>query len=259
MFRISGLEEFDKVLCNFINKPMMSTFGEKVIAFYRDLEFKGKLPPGISIMNPFRESPRILPVVSAFNSKFYNDTNERHIILGINPGRFGAGVTGLPFTDTVRLQEKCGLAIEGIATFETSSVFIYEMIDAFGGPGKFYSKFYISAISPLGFTAVGKKGNAVNYNYYDSRKLSEAVYGFILETLEKQLEFGIKRDICFCLGTGQNYKFLFELNEEKKYFGKIVPLEHPRYIMQYKTKKKNEYIGKYLEEFSRAVNNRPEV
>lgn len=227
----------------------METFGEKVVAFYRDLEFNGSLPPGISIMNPYNEDARVMSLVSAFYSKFYSDTRERHLILGINPGRFGAGVTGLPFTDTVRLWEKCGLKIDGTATFETSSVFIYEMIDSFGGTEKFYSEFYISAISPLGFTSIGKKGNAVNYNYYDSRKLLEAVYGFILENLEKQLGFGIIKDVCFCLGTGQNFKFLNDLNDKKKYFNKVVPLEHPRYIMQYKTKMKDYYISKYLEEF----------
>lgn len=230
----------------------MKSFGEKVIAFYRDLEFNGILPPGVSIMNPYREDPGIMPLVSAFYSKFYSDTGERHLILGINPGRFGAGVTGLPFTDTVRLKEKCGLEIAGTVTFETSSVFIYEMIDAFGGPEKFYTQFFISAVSPLGFTAIGKKGNAVNYNYYDSRKLLDAVYGFIVENLEKQLGFGINRDACFCLGAGENFKFLNALNEKKKYFNRIIPLEHPRYIMQYRSKMKDFYIGRYLEEFSRA-------
>jgi hypothetical protein len=227
----------------------MKTFAEKIINFYSDLEFEGSLPPGISVMNPYRENPRILPLITEFYLKYYNDTNPRYIILGINPGRFGAGVTGLPFTDTVRLKEKCGLTVEGIATFETSSAFIYEMIDRYGGPEKFYSRFYISAVSPLGFTAIGKKGNAVNYNYYDSRKLSEAIYGFIKKTIEEQIDFGIIRNVCFCLGTGQNFRFLKDLNEKQKYFGNLVPLEHPRFIMQYKAKLKSYYIDRYLEAF----------
>lgn len=229
------------------------TFAEKAISYFKNLEFRGKLPEGISIMNPFRENPDVIPVISQFYHKFYNDTNPRHMILGINPGRFGAGSTGIPFTDTKRLAEKCGLTMPGLRTFEPSSAFIYEMIDAYGGPGKFYSAFYITAISPLGFTRPGKN-RQVNYNYYDSRKLMDSTSDFIRRNLEEQLRFGIIRDVCFCLGTGKNYKFLKELNERSGYFGRIVPLEHPRFIMQYKSKQKELYISKYIDELSTAIN-----
>jgi len=227
-------------------------FAEKVISFYREIEFTGTLPAGISIMNPFRENPEIIPVITQFYSKFYNDNNARHLILGINPGRFGAGVTGIPFTDTKRLSENCGLSIPGVQTYETSSVFVYEMIEEYGGAENFYSQFYISSVVPLGFTSDNLKGGVVNYNYYDSKKLTDSVYSFIIESLNKQLQFGIKRDVCFCLGTGENYKFILKLNSELRIFQDIIPLEHPRYIMQYKTKLKQFYINKYVEEFLKA-------
>lgn len=229
----------------------MMSFAEKVISFYTGLEYTGSLPKGISIMNPFKDNPQIIRVISEFYTRFYSDNNLRSIILGINPGRFGAGVTGIPFTDSKRLSEKCGLSIPGLQTFETSSVFVYEMIDTYGGVDKFYSDFYISSVVPLGFTSVNSGGKAVNYNYYDNVKLTDAVYSFIVDSLEKQLQFGIKRDKCFCLGTGRNYKFLLNLNDKLKLFEKIIPLEHPRYVMQYKSKQKLKYISKYLEEFSK--------
>jgi hypothetical protein len=231
----------------------MKTFAEKCVGFYRSLEFNGTLPPGISIMNPFRENPWLLPVISQFYQKFYNDYNSRHLILGINPGRFGAGVTGIPFTDTKRLKEKCGLTIPGMKSFEISSVFMYDMIDAFGGPERFYSHFYISSVSPLGFTSSCRNGKEVNYNYYDSKKLTEAVYDFMKNSIDEQLDFGIERNVCFCLGTGQNYKFILEFNKQNSYFDKIVPLEHPRYVMQYKSKQEQLYIDKYIEEFSKFL------
>jgi hypothetical protein len=227
------------------------TFADKVIEFFKELEYTGSLPEGISIMNPYRENPQIIPVISKFYTRFYSDNKSRHLILGINPGRFGAGVTGIPFTDTKRLSEKCGLSIPGLQTFETSSVFVYEMIDRYGGVEKFYRDFFISAVVPLGFTSVNRAGKPLNYNYYDSKKLTEAVYTFIINSIEKQLQFGIERDICFCLGTGQNYKFLLQLNDKLKLFGKIISLEHPRYIMQYKSKQKQFYIIKYIGEFSK--------
>jgi hypothetical protein len=224
----------------------MNSFADRIISFCNDLDFAGSLPEGISVMNPFRNDPVVLSAVKRFYRKYYRDNNQRHLILGINPGRFGAGVTGIPFTDTVRLKEKCGITIEGLKTRETSSVFIYQMIDQYGGPEKFYRDFFISAVSPLGFTAISKSGREINFNYYDSRELTEAVYGFILETLNKQLGFGIMRDICYCLGTGKNFSFLTRLNNEFNYFGRIEPLEHPRFIMQYRSKRKQYYINSYI-------------
>ena len=227
-------------------------FAEAVIQFFRELEFNGLLPSGVSVMNPFRDNPHIMPVISQFYRKFYDDCNPRYLILGINPGRFGAGVTGIPFTDSKRLSEKCGLSVPGLNTFETSSVYFYEMIEAFGGVEKFYKIFFISAVCPLGFTTINSKGKSVNYNYYDNSKLTDAVSDFIIETLTIQLGFGIERHICFCLGTGKNYKFLDHLNKKLNFFNKIIPLEHPRFIMQYKSKQKHFYIERYIEEFRYA-------
>lgn len=224
----------------------MKTIAEKIISFCRELEFKGTMPEGISIMNPFRNDTAVLIAVSAFYRKYYSDNKERHVILGINPGRFGAGVTGIPFTDTIRLQEKCGLSIPGLKSFETSSVFVYEMIDHYGGPEKFYGDFYINSVSPLGFTSTNSAGREINYNYYDSRELSEAIHEFAFNSIKKQLAFGIKRDVCFCLGTGKNFKFLSKLNNEFHFFKRVEPLEHPRFIMQYRSKQKENYINSYI-------------
>jgi hypothetical protein len=227
----------------------MDTFAEKIISFCLSLDFKGILPQGISIMNPFRNDPEVMTAVSQFYRKFYSDNKERRLILGINPGRFGAGITGIPFTDAVRLKEKCGLSIPGLKSFETSSVFIYEMIEKYGGPEKFYADFYISSVSPLGFTSAGKRGREINYNYYDSRQMTEAIKVFAVSSLMIQLAFGINRDVCFCLGTGKNFRFLSGLNEELHIFTRIEPLEHPRFIMQYHSKGKESYINSYINKF----------
>lgn len=228
----------------------MVSFAEKVISFYSELTFYGKLPEGIHIMNPVRENNLILPLISEFYRKYYSDFRPRHIILGINPGRFGAGVTGLPFTDTIRLKEKCGLSLPGINTFETSSVFVYEMIERYGGNEKFYGDYFISSVSPLGFTYLQPGGRKVNFNYYDSRELTESIRDFAVNSIRRQLEFGIARDVCFCLGTGKNYSFLSKLNDGYGFFKRIEPLEHPRFIMQYRSKQKEYYIRHYLEKLN---------
>jgi hypothetical protein len=223
-----------------------NTFAEKIISFCRELDFVGKLPPGIKIMNPFRNNPEVIPAIIQFYDRYYSDNNSRHMIIGINPGRFGAGVTGIPFTDTIRLKEKCGIEIPGLRSFETSSVFVYEMIDRYGGPEQFYNNFYITSVSPLGFTSTGKSGKELNYNYYDSKELIESIMGFAGESLWKQIGFGIERNVGFCLGTGKNFRFLSQLNNIHRFFDRIEPLEHPRYIMQYRSKSKESYIENYI-------------
>jgi hypothetical protein len=224
----------------------MKNFGERVIAFNKNLKYHLKLPKGIRMMNPFVESKVALEISSAFYRKFYGDNNNRRLILGINPGRFGAGVTGIPFTDTKRLSEKCGLDFNGINTHEPSSVFIYEAIDAYGGVEKFYSDYYINSPSPLGFVKTAENGKEINYNYYDSRELIESVYPLLIKSINDHIRIGVNTDVAFCLGAGKNFNILNKLNNEFRFFGKLIPLEHPRYIMQYKSKHKNEYIEKYV-------------
>jgi hypothetical protein len=229
----------------------MKTFADRINHFNKNLSFNGPLPEGISVMNPFRENPEALAVSSAFYKKFYDDHRERHLILGINPGRFGAGITGVPFTDTKRLTSECGLPFNGKPTHEPSATFIYEMINAYGGAEKFYGNFYIHSVFPLGFTATNEKGKEVNYNYYDSRELTESVYDAIIKNIQTQLKFGINKKIAYCFGTGKNEKFLKKLNEEYKFFEEIIPLEHPRFIMQYRFKTKEIFVKKYLDAFAR--------
>src|ERR1700733_13635779 len=163
------------------------TFADQVIQFNKQLDFNGKLPDGIGIMEQFYK-------------KYYDDNRPRHLILGINPGRFGAGVTGIPFTDSKRLKSVCKIDYEGKETHEPSSVFIYEMLDAFGGADSFYRHFYIHSICPLGFPSVKSEGREINYNYYNSPALTAAVYDLMIENIRKQIAFGVDTDTCFCFG-----------------------------------------------------------
>jgi hypothetical protein len=230
------------------------TFGEKVSQFNRQLEYSGAaLPSGIRIMNPFREFEQTLIISDEFYHKYYNDHDTRLLIFGINPGRFGGGLTGIPFTDPKRLMSECNIPFKGKITHEPSSVFIYEMIDAFGGVKEFYKKFYINSICPLGFTKLNEQGKEKNYNYYDSKELISSVNDFIIDNIKKQISMGVRTDVSFCFGTGKNEKYLKELNEEHHFFKRIIALEHPRFIMQYKSVKKQEYINKYITQFRAAI------
>jgi hypothetical protein len=61
------------------------------------------------------------------------------------------------------------------------------------------------------------------------------------------LELGVDREKAFCLGEGQNFKYLTALNEREKLFKTIEPLAHPRFIMQYKRKLLDAYVAGYVE------------
>ncbi len=223
----------------------MKTVADKIIAFNRQLEYHGGLPQGFRVINPFMENPETMLVMKAFYQKYYNDPNQRRFIIGINPGRHGAGVTGIPFTDTKRLESVCGIRMKSAHTHEISSVFIYDLIEAYGGANSFYGNFYINSPFPLAITRETKNGQWLNANYYDDNELFNTVKPFMIESLKKQITIGLDTSIVYILGK-KNASFIRMLNKETSLFEHMVELEHPRYIQQYKSKDKASYIDKYL-------------
>jgi hypothetical protein len=206
------------------------------------------LPANIHPLYPYSHENKVVQrVTKAFYSKYYNDNNSRTVLMGINPGRLGAGSTGIPFTDTKRLESHCEIPVPEFHTHEPSSVFVYEVIDAYGGPEKFYSDFYFTSVSPIGFVIEKENGKKVNFNYYDQKDVEAAVTPFIHQCMEEQLNWGMDRRNVLCLGSGKNLKFLQSENEKKSWFESVIPIEHPRYVMQYKAKSKIKYIDKYIE------------
>src|SRR5574337_1607266 len=86
-----------------------------------------QLPPGVAVLDPLRgeHAAEVRRVVREFHRRFYADERPRLLALGINPGRLGAGSTGLPFTDTKRCESDLGIAVRGFRTHEPSSDFFY--------------------------------------------------------------------------------------------------------------------------------------
>lgn len=207
-----------------------------------------EMPEGIGVLDPFHgnNSDQVAHIVKQFHNRFYSDNSPRRLMLGINPGRLGAGSTGLSFTDTKRCESDLGISVNGFRTHEPSSDFFYRMIRSAGGPEKFYSQVYVHSVCPLGFTERNKAGNYVNINYYDRSNLQEAVTPFITTWLHDLVAVGFRTDVAYCIGTGKNMKFLNALNAQEKFFEQIIPLEHPRYVMQYKSKSMGKYMDKYV-------------
>ncbi len=219
------------------------TFAEKILIFYSQLSPGNQLPDGIEVLNPYSR-PETMAACKAFYSKFYNDHKNRRVIFGINPGRFGAGVTGIPFTDPIHLEKDCGISNNLDKKPELSSQFIYMLINNMGGVTPFYQHYFIGAVCPLGFIKNGK-----NFNYYDDRLLERSLKSFIIKSMVRQVTLGVSTSKCFCFGNGKNFSFLKQLNEELKIFGEIIPLPHPRWVMQYRSRQ----LQNYLDEISRKL------
>lgn len=224
---------------------MPQTFADNVIAFNQSLSYSGHLPDGFRVLNPYMDNPETMTVMRAFYHKYYNDCNKRKFLVGINPSRHGAGVTGVPFTDTKRLESICGIKMLSAHTHEISSVFLYDMIEAYGGAKDFYSNIYINSPFPLAIIRQAKNGEWLNANYYDDPALFEMVKDFMIASLKKHISLGLDVSEVFILGK-KNADFIRKLNKEAKLFDQLTVLEHPRYIQQYKSKEKQLYIDKYI-------------
>ena len=229
---------------------------KKLIEYYNQLTPPQGLPEGIEVLFP-QKDPNVTGLVNQFFNKYFNDNNPRRLMLGINPGRFGAGITGVNFTAPKQLKELCGIDHHLKSSSELSAEFIYDMIAEYGGVNKFYQDWFIGAVCPLGFTASPNlptnrdklsKGGAFrkNINYYDDKNLLKTVTPFIIDCINDLVAMGFDTEKCLCIGGEKNFKFLSRLNADHKWFNEIIPLPHPRFILQYRRKQKDKYIHQYL-------------
>jgi len=219
----------------------MTTWAQHLIDFYSQLTPPAKLPNGITWLHP-QQDPAVMALAATFFNKFYNDSRPRGLLLGINPGRLGAGATGVNFTASKQLKEHCGIDHNLRPQTELSAEFIYEVIGQYGGAESFYSRFFMGSVCPLGFVQGGK-----NINYYDDKALLQTVEPFIVENLQKLLSFGVPRAVCICIGGEKNFKYLTRLNNQHGFFQQLIPVPHPRFILQYRRKQIQIFVDQYLQ------------
>jgi hypothetical protein len=121
--------------------------------FKNNLEVKDILEQEkITVLNGFNKN---LELVHRYYQKVYSTEANRVVLCGINPGKNGAGRTGIPFLDFRAVSDI------GQDDREQSAQFILSIINEIGSE-LFYRNVYMTNISWFGFT---KDGN--NLNYYD--------------------------------------------------------------------------------------------
>lgn len=220
----------------------MPNFADRLQRFLIGFPLPAALPGEVEARSPFRE-PEVHELLSRFAQKYYADNQPRVAMLGINPGRLGMGRTGVAFTDPGALAEFCGIGHElPRQRPELSTQFVYRVINELGGPASFYQHFYLGSIYPLVLLR-----NGLNYNYYDSPALIKDLWPDMQLSLRQQVQdLGLRTDVAVSLGK-RNGAFFNRLNDELGLFKKIVVLDHPRYLMQYRRRNLDANVAHYVE------------
>ena len=223
---------------------MTGTFGDRVMEFYESLERFRWATPDVALLSPIADNQRHA-AMAEFCAKFYGDDERRIFWLGINPSRVRKTSTGVPYTDGFALAEHCGIANNFNRSRELTSDFFYRFVEHYGGPSSFYKKHYAGAAYPL---SILKKDKYCNY--YD-RGLPDEVIEVVPDILKRQTEIG-HRGVLVVIGSGKNASILCDLNDNLKIFSHILVVEHPRYIMQYKSATLNEFVLKFCDTAKKA-------
>ena len=216
-------------------------FSNSIADFLTTLNLGVDLPAGYEVLDSCQD-PEVRRVVRLFAETYYAGEQQRTAIWGINPGRFGAGVTGLAFTDPYALTTMLGIDTTIAGRRELSAEFVWMVIEAYGGAQRFFADFFMSALSPLGFVRGGK-----NINFYDDTDFLLAIEPQILAWVHEQTAAGLRADRCIVLGTGKLRHVMEHQLRPHLDYGHGDYLEHPRFIMQYRRKRVGEYVDKYVE------------
>lgn len=221
-----------------------TSFASRVLDFVDALVPPQLTSAPVEWLLPHRD-PEARRCMADFYRRFYDDDHERLFVFGVNPGRFGAGVTGIPFTDPYALSNACGIQHTLGDRQELSATFIHDVIAELGGCVSFFRHVYITSVCPLGLLLDGK-----NRNYYDDRRVLAELDSFIVDSIQRQITFGARRDVAIVIGSGANARVMDRLNAEHRWFAELRMLDHPRFIMQYRRAHLPEYRASYAATFS---------
>jgi hypothetical protein len=108
---------------------------------------------GISILDGFLGN---WADMERFHAKYYRGGYPRTVLCGLNPGRNGAGKTGIPFVDFSSLSK----LLSGVKRTDTerSARFFFDIVSHFGAE-PFFRSFYVTNVSWVGYSKHGKNLN----------------------------------------------------------------------------------------------------
>ncbi|EST55664.1 hypothetical protein T458_06265 [Brevibacillus panacihumi W25] len=128
---------------------------------------------GIRILDGFVTGYEL---VKEFYERVYTKEGSRVVLCGINPGRLGAGKTGVPFLD-FRSLSRIMPKVKNKDS-ERSAGFVFDVIERYGKES-FFEDVYLTNISWFGFEKDGK-----NHNYYNlSTEIQEVLLGSFIKEM----------------------------------------------------------------------------
>ncbi len=154
-----------------------------------------------------------------FHKKYVQPNSPKVVICGINPGRYGAGKTGIPFIDFTSLSKM--LPNIDKEDSERSARFFFSVIEEFGIEN-FYQNFHVTNLSWYGFYQLDKMKN-VNY---DNTNIATEIQIFLIDKFVEEMNY-INPDIIIPLADVVLWE-LQSLKKKNKLNAQIAPrLYHP--------------------------------
>lgn len=172
-------------------------------------------------------------VMDDFWRRFYPEELPRQVICGLNPGRLGAGLTGVPFTDFKTLSRWMP-SVERQDT-EPSAQFFAQVVEAVGVEA-FFRRFYVTNVSAVGYV---KDGRNLNYHDLPADALEVAERRFVeeMEIVRPQRIIALGRQV-------------------ERSIKKLIPnvvvtyLPHPAWVSTYRKAAQHNWIERYLQVLS---------
>lgn len=197
----------------------------------------------IQLLDCERELDMKMNCMETFWNKFYGPHVPKVVICGINPGRFGAGLTGIPFLDYRSLSE-IGFNMDKKDS-EQSSEFFFEVFKKIGTE-RFFKSFYVTNFSSVGYSKNGR-----NINYYDlPDKAKKTVYANFSTEMKS-----VNPTHIISLGVSVQYSVRELVKSEAiaKDVDHSLRLAHPSWVMTYRRKNKDMWVDKYVNELERIL------
>lgn len=176
--------------------------------------------------------------IKRYYEKYVSKNKPKIVLCGINPGRFGAGLTGIPFIDFKSLSKM----LNDINRTETeqSAQFFFRVIEKIGKE-RFYQNCYVTNISKFGFAEQGKSRNV---NYYDLPKNTQR---WLLDRFCEEMNF-INPNIIIPLSQNVEHSLNLLKDEGKLSFNIGERINHPSWVMTYRKNDEDIWIKKYCDE-----------
>jgi hypothetical protein len=180
-----------------------------------------------------------------FHKKYIEPNSPKIVICGINPGRNGAGLTGIPFIDFESLSNM----LPGIKEndWEQSAKFFFSVVQGFGIE-IFYKNFHVTNISWFGFSRIDKSKNV---NYFE-KDISTEIAIYLIDKFVEEMDL-INPDYIIPLSKTVLYE-LENLKKQKKIRAEIgTCLNHPSWVVAYRRKDLSTWRQKYIDTFSKYI------